>query len=47
MSNNKFLWPAYQKIYSSIRKYDKINLIYYEPSVIDVFGGGFYETLGS
>lgn len=45
-SNNKFLYPAYKKVYEGIRKYDPINLIFYEPSIIDVFGGGFYETIG-
>lgn len=41
-SNNKFLLPAYKKIYEGIRQYDPVNLIFYEPSVIDVFAGGFY-----
>ena len=42
VSNNKFLLPAYQKIYAGIRKHDKRNLVFFEPSVIDVFGGGFF-----
>lgn len=28
-SNNKFLLPAYSKIYEGIRKFDKLNLIFY------------------
>ena len=47
MSNNKFLLPAYQKIYAAIRKHDPVNLVFFEPSVIDVFGGGFFDSLGS
>lgn len=45
-SNNKYLLPAYKKVYEAIRKYDPINLIFYQPSIFDVFGGGFYETIG-
>ena len=41
-SNNKFLLPAYKKIYAGIRKYDPVNLIFYEPSTVDVLAGGFY-----
>lgn len=30
----------------AIRKIDPINMIFYEPSVLDALGGGFYESLG-
>jgi len=40
-SNNKYLLKAYKKLYQSIRKNDKKNIIFFEPSVLDVFAGGF------
>lgn len=46
-SNNKYLLPAYKKIYEAIRRYDPVNLIFYEPSTFDFFSGGFYETIGN
>lgn len=46
VSNNKYLLPAYDKIYKAIRKVDSSNLVFFEPSVIDALGGGFYESLG-
>jgi hypothetical protein len=45
-ANNKFLLPAYTKIYEGIRKYDPLNLIFYEPSTTDIFGGGFDASIG-
>ena len=36
----------YEKAYQAIREVDPINLIFYEPSILDPIGGGFYETLG-
>lgn len=45
-SNNKVLIHAYKRVYEAIRKYDPINLIFYEPSIFDFVGGGFYETIG-
>lgn len=45
-SNNKFLLPAYTKIYEGIRQFDPVNLIFYEPSTTDILAGGFYETIG-
>jgi hypothetical protein len=45
-ANNKYLLPAYSRIYEGIRKYDPLNLIFYEPSVTDILGGGFYESIG-
>lgn len=42
VSNNKFLRPAYEKIYQAIRKVDKINLVFYEPSILDPIGAGFF-----
>jgi aryl-phospho-beta-D-glucosidase BglC (GH1 family) len=45
-ANNKYLLPAYTKIYNAIRTQDPTNLIFYEPSTTDIFSGGFYETIG-
>jgi endoglycosylceramidase len=33
-------------MYQSIRKNDKKNLLFFEPSTVDVFGGSFFETPG-
>ena len=43
-SNNKYLLPAYKRIIASIRKLDKRTPIFFEPSILDVFAGGFIET---
>lgn len=43
-SNNKYLLPAYRRILQSIRKIDKKTPVFFEPSVIDVFAGGFIDT---
>jgi len=40
-SNNKYLLPAYRKIVKAIRKHDKKTPIFFEPSIFDVFAGGF------
>ena len=45
-SNNKYLLPAYKKIWESIRKIDKKTPVFFEPSVLDVFAGGFFDTPG-
>lgn len=45
-SNDKYLMPAYKTIYEAIRKYDPINLVFYEPSTFDALSGGFSETIG-
>lgn len=45
-SNNKYLLPAYKRLLKAIRKIDKRTPIFFEPSVIDAFGGGFHETPG-
>jgi hypothetical protein len=45
-ANNKYLLPAYRRIYQSIRKNDKRALLFFEPSVFDIFAGGFYDTPG-
>jgi aryl-phospho-beta-D-glucosidase BglC (GH1 family) len=44
--NNKYLLPAYKRIYQAIRKNDKKGLIFFEPSTVDIFGGSFFETPG-
>lgn len=41
VSNNKFLLPFYRRINKAIRAIDKEKLLFFEPSVVDVFGGGF------
>lgn len=46
VSNNKFLFPFYRKIHKAIRAIDDNKLFFFEPSVVDVFGGGFKETPG-
>jgi hypothetical protein len=40
--NNKYLLQAYQRIYRSIRKYDKRTPIFFEPSTVDIFGASFF-----
>lgn len=45
-ANNKYLLPAYKRLYKAIRKNDPDNLIFFEPSIFDVFAGGFYDTPG-
>lgn len=44
--NNKFLLPFYKKVYTKIREADKNNLVFFEPSIFDVFGTGFLSTPG-
>ena len=44
--NNKYLLPFYKKVYAKIREADKKNLIFFEPSIFDIFGMGFLETPG-
>ena len=44
--NDKYLLPAYKRLYSAIRKYDKHNPIFFEPSSLDLLGGSFSETPG-
>jgi len=39
--NNRYLLPAYKRIYASIRKHDKLTPIFFEPSTLDLLGGGF------
>jgi hypothetical protein len=41
-NNNKYLLPAYKKLYQSIRKNDKDRLVFFEPGIFDVFAGGFF-----
>lgn len=38
--------PAYKRLYNAIRKNDPDTLIFFEPSIFDVFAGGFYDTPG-
>lgn len=45
-ANNNYLLPAYKRIYNAIRKYDKHTPIYFQPSTVDLLGGGFQETPG-
>ena len=44
--NDKYLLPAYKRIYQAIRKNDRKNLLFFEPSTVDIFGGSFLETPG-
>ncbi len=44
--NDKYLLPAYKRMYQAIRKNDKKNLLFFEPSTVDIFGGSFFETPG-
>lgn len=44
--NNKYLLPAYKRLFNSIRKFDKHTPIFFEPSTVDIFGGSFFETPG-
>jgi endoglycosylceramidase len=46
VSNNKFLLPFYKKMNKAIRSIDKDRLLFFEPSIFDVFAGGFDETPG-
>lgn len=46
VSNNKFLLPFYKRVNKAIRSIDKQKLLFFEPSVVDVFAGGFVETPG-
>lgn len=46
MSNDKYLLPAYKRIYAAIRMIDRHTPIFFEPSIIDLFGGSFMETPG-
>lgn len=41
VNNNKYLLPFYKKIAKAIRSIDQDNLLFFEPSVADYFGG-FY-----
>lgn len=45
-ANNKYLLPAYRKLYTAIRKNDQNKLIFFEPSIFDVFAGGFIDSPG-
>jgi endoglycosylceramidase len=44
--NDKYLLPAYRRIYQAIRKNDRRALLFFEPSTVDIFGGSFFETPG-
>jgi endoglycosylceramidase len=44
--NDKFLLPAYRRIYQAIRNVDRRGLIFFEPSTVDIFGGSFFDTPG-
>lgn len=46
VSNNKYLLPFYKRVHKALRAVDKEKLFFFEPSVVDVFGGGFAETPG-
>lgn len=41
VSNNKYLLPFYKRVHKALRAVDKEKLFFFEPSVVDVFGGGF------
>jgi endoglycosylceramidase len=44
--NDKYLLPAYKRIYQAIRKNDRRALLFFEPSTVDIFGGSFFTTPG-
>lgn len=42
--NNKLLLPFYSAISKVIRKYDNDTIVFFEPTILDVFGTGFKAT---
>jgi aryl-phospho-beta-D-glucosidase BglC (GH1 family) len=46
VSNNKYILAAYKRIYKTIRAVDPKTIVFFEPSILDVFSEGFFETPG-
>ena len=42
--NNKYLLPLYEKVHAAIRQYDNNTIVFFEPSLTDILGGGFNNT---
>jgi len=44
--NEKYLMPFYQAVNDAIREVDNDTILFYEPTVFDIFGGGFKTNVG-
>lgn len=42
VSNNKYMLKAYKQMYRAIRAVDQKSLIFFEPSILDFLGEGFF-----
>lgn len=46
LQNKKYLLPFYRKVNEQIRKVNDEILVFYEPALFDILGGGFPENVG-